>query len=117
MGLNRTTLCNLIELRRRGYLPDQMRVAEIGAQQLSDPFLRAKEEISKLYRLFDRPIPSLGDAAEFVNVHGVPALRADAPSSIDFWRTLGADYEAIEYEGYRDSTSLDLNTDTLPDRL
>ncbi len=117
MGLTPTTLRNLIELRRRGDLRDQMRVAEIGAQQLSDPFLHAKEEISELYRLFNRPIPSLGDPAEISYVDGVPALRADAPSSINFWRSLGFSYEAIEYGGYRNSVSVDLNTDVLPERL
>ena len=42
------TILNLINFRRAGHLPDGARVVEIGAQQLSNSFLRAQAELAEL---------------------------------------------------------------------
>src|SRR5262249_18614253 len=54
LGLAADTILHLINLRRAGRLPDRGRVVEIGAQQLSNSFLRAKAELAELYDLFGR---------------------------------------------------------------
>ncbi len=117
MGLAADTILHLINLRRAGRLPDRARVVEIGAQQLSNSFLRGKAELAELYGLFDRPPLELGPQQETTIVDGIERQAESAPASQPFWESLGFTYEAVEYGGHRGVTSLDLNRDSVPDAL
>jgi hypothetical protein len=52
MGLWAGILENLIDLKRRGFLGQNIRIAEIGPQQLTDNFLDAKALIKEVYQFF-----------------------------------------------------------------
>ena len=54
VGLAYETILHLLALRRAGRLPDRARVVEIGAQQLSNSFLRAEAPLAELCGLFGR---------------------------------------------------------------
>ena len=114
MGLAYETILHLIALRRSGRLPDRARVIEIGAQQLSNSFLRAEAPLAELYGLFGcRPV-DLGAPQEAVTIDGVERQAETAPASQPFWESLGFSYDAVEYGGHRGVTSLDLNRDHVP---
>jgi len=117
VGLAADTILNLINLRRAGHLPDRARVVEIGAQQLSNSFLRAKAELAELYELFNLPAVDLGGLQEVAIVDGLERQAETAPASQPFWESLGFTYNAVEYGGHRGVTSLDLNRDRVPDAL
>ena len=117
MGLAADTILNLTNLRRAGRLPDGARVVEIGAQQLSNSFLRATAELAELYGLFGREPVDLGALQETVTVDGLERQAESAPASQLFWESLGFSYEAVEYGGHRGVTSLDLNRDSVPPSL
>src|SRR3984893_7732673 len=108
---------HLIALRRSGRLPDRARVVEIGAQQLSNSFLRAEAPLAELYGLFGRKPVDLGAPREAVTIDGVERQAETAPASQPFWESLGFSYNAVEYGGHRGVTSLDLNRDHVPYRL
>jgi hypothetical protein len=117
VGLAADTILHLINLRRAGRLPDRGRVVEIGAQQLSNSFLRAKGELAELYDLFNRKPAELGPLQETTTVDGIERQAEAAPASQPFWESLGFSYEAVEYGGHRGVTSLDLNRDSVPSAL
>ena len=117
MGLAADTILHLINLRRAGRLPDRGRVVEIGAQQLSNSFLRASAELAELYDLFGRAPVALGAPQETATVDGIERQAETAPASQPFWESLGFAYDAVEYGGHRDVTSLDLNRDSVPASL
>lgn len=117
MGLAYETILHLIALRRSGRLPDRARVIEIGAQQLSNSFLRAAESLAELYGLFGRRPIYLGAPQDTVTVDGIERQAESAPASQPFWESLGFSYNAVEYGGHRGVTSLDLNRDRVPYRL
>jgi hypothetical protein len=117
VGLAFETLLHLIALRRAGRLPDRARVIEIGAQQLSNSFLRADESLAELYGLFGRRPIFLGAQQHTVTVDGIERQAETAPASQPFWESLGFSYNAVEYSGHRGVTSLDLNRDRVPYRL
>jgi hypothetical protein len=117
MGLGPFLISNLIELRRAGQIPPGGRVVEIGAQQLSNAFLRERRELDELYRLFGKPPVELGEPQHQRSVAGVEPLSDAAPSSRIFWESLGFDYAAVEYAGHRDAVALDLNSDSVPPPL
>jgi hypothetical protein len=114
LGLAADTILHLINLRRAGRLPDRGRVVEIGAQQLSNSFLRAKGELAELYKLFDREPAELGLEQKTAIVDGIERQAESAPASQPFWESLGFAYDAVEYGGHRGVTSLDLNRDSVP---
>lgn len=107
MGLWRGLIDDLIELKQRGYIRPNCRVAEIGEQQLSDEFLEADDLLGKLYALFERQQPTLGHAV------GVENFTHDAPPSEPFWRSLGLSYTAFDLAG-RKAIKLDLNRAGVP---
>jgi hypothetical protein len=117
VGLAADTILHVINLRRAGRLPDRARVVEIGAQQLSNSFLRAKGELAELYGLFDRAPVELGPLQETAIVDGIERQAESAPTSQMFWESLGFAYDAVEYGGHRGVTSLDLNRDSVPAAL
>ncbi|WP_315763389.1 methyltransferase domain-containing protein [Bradyrhizobium sp. SZCCHNS2005] len=90
---------------------------EVGAQQLSNAFLRSHDLISECYRLFGKQPVSLGEPIETDMVNGIEHQSEDNPSSRQFWRSLGFTYAALEFDGHRDSTPLDLNRDSVPRRM
>jgi hypothetical protein len=101
MGLAFETILHLIELRQSGRLPDRASVMEIGAQQLSNSFLRATAELMELYRLFDRKPIDLGPPRTSTAIDGMERQAEAAPSSQPFWESLGFSSNAVEYGGQR----------------
>ena len=69
---------------------------EIGAQQLSNDFLRADQELQEIFALFGRQFVPLStqpiDAGEAA---GLELQAQDAPSSGPFWESLGFEVKRI----------------------
>jgi SAM-dependent methyltransferase len=107
MGLSSSFLQDLIHLKRRGVLDGAGRVVEIGAQQLADNFLNAGE-LDEVYQLFGRPRIDLGTPV------GQENFTEAAPRSTEFWRSLGFEYAALDYNGHLDSFAIDLNREPVP---
>jgi hypothetical protein len=40
-----------------------------------------------------------------------------APSSREFWTSLGFQYAALDFDGHRDSVAIDLNRDLVPEEF
>jgi hypothetical protein len=113
MGLGADTLDLLARLHAEGYLTAPRSVMEIGAQQLSNNFLEAKEHIDRVGKIFQiaEPCP-LPDPKPTYIVHGdLEHLAQDAPRARDFWTWLGFDYAAVDFDGSPGSIPLDLNFD------
>ena len=108
MGLGRTFLLDLIELKRSGALDRAQTLIEIGNQQISDPFILSPE-LDDLCRLFQCQRPP------FLRPVGEENFTNSAPSSAAFWRALGFDKQAIDIRG--DAIRIDLNHDTVPASL
>jgi len=114
MGLAVATIELLIRLRQDGSMPISGAVVEIGAQQLSNAFLRARDRLEFLGQLFgvttklDLPVPGAKPI-------GVELLSETAPLARQFWEWLGFEYASIDINGSPNSIPLDLNYDVLPD--
>jgi hypothetical protein len=108
MGLGRTFLLDLIELKRSGALDRARTIIEIGDQQISDDFILAPE-LGDLCRLFQCEKP------QFLRPVGKENFANLAPSPAPFWRTLGFDRQAIDVRG--DAIRIDLNHETVPSSL
>src|ERR1700681_3879797 len=52
VGMGASTLPLLVALKRRGYIPNGSAVIEVGAQQLDESFLGAKNDIAAIGRFF-----------------------------------------------------------------
>lgn len=117
MGLSSFVLQDLVELKRRGALEGQSAVIEIGAQQLSNDFIRSTELLDELYSLYGRTKPDFGPTLDAGFVDGLEAQADDAPSSRVFWKSLGFDYTSAEFDGHRESVEIDLNRDVAPRSL
>jgi SAM-dependent methyltransferase len=109
MGLGGAFLQELIDLKRSGVIDGADRVAEIGAQQLSDSLLSDLKQLHHLYEVFGREPVELGNPA------GPDRFTEHAPSSRPFWISLGFEYAAIDLCG--DAIPLDLNWDSAPDDM
>jgi Methyltransferase domain len=107
VGLGFGFLADLVTLKRSGVLEGRRRVMEIGSQQIADNMLEADELLEELYGLFGKPRIRLGDPSK-------DNFTALAPPAEPFWTSLGFSYAAIDYNGHRNSTALDLNTDEVP---
>ncbi len=118
MGLGSDVLQEVIRLKRARVLARMSRVMEIGAQQLSNDFLRADQELQEIFALFGRQFVPLStqpiDAGEAA---GLELQAQDAPSSGPFWESLGFEYAALDFDGHRHSLPLDLNKDQVPAKL
>jgi len=119
MGIGSDAIGLLIWLKQAGHFPRRPAVVELGAQQLSNTFLRAGPAIAELGRVFGRrrplelpqPRPSrFGDGQ-------VELLDPEAPFARDFWTWLGFEYASIDIDGSPGSIPLDLNYDDVPDRV
>jgi hypothetical protein len=117
MGLSNNFVADLVELKQRNALDGISRVIEIGAQQLSNALLRAKDTTEELYRLYGLPPKKLGDANFQGLVNGSEHQPEDAPASRAFWESLEFTYAALDYDGHRDSIAIDLNSDVVPKLL
>ena len=116
MGLPVDTIELMIRLRNGGFIKTPGAVIEIGAQQLSNEFLRARDRMEFLGQLFgvttklDLPIPKATTI-----VGRVEPQPETAPLARLFWEWLGFRYASIDIDGSPNSIPLDLNYDTLPD--
>lgn len=117
MGIGSDLIYDLTLLKDRGELNDAKRVVEIGAQQLSNSFLSAGGELTKLYQLFGKERDASADQSVQVQgiQHGVLEHQAaDAPFARSFWTDLGFEYASIDIDGSPGSIPLDLNVDAIP---
>jgi len=116
MGIGVDALEILIGLRERGYLDGRTSVVEIGAQQLANSFLEARELIEKAGDLFGaQGHYAVPDVKLSHIVHGaLRHLDASAPFARDFWNWLGFEYASIDIDGSPGSIPLDLNYDSVP---
>jgi SAM-dependent methyltransferase len=117
MALSAGWIHELIELKRTGALDGARRVVDIGAHQLHNSFLQAKNDLDELYALYGVPQPFLGNPKWAGALNGFELLHDEAPPSEPFWTSLGFSYAAIEYGGHRGAISLDLNRDAVPFRM
>lgn len=119
MGLGSDILREISALKRAGLLPNGAKVIEIGAQQLSNDFLRAEADGAALARAFGlTALPRLGSPIEAgCTATGLELQSDQAPSSRIFWETIGCQYAAVDFDGHRDSHALDLNRDPVPATL
>lgn len=113
MGLSAGVLRELLALKQGGHINGFGRVVEIGAQQLSNGFLRSNL-LGDLFRAFQRPQPNLGQPIDTAIFEGIELMHDQNPSSREFWDALGFEYSAVEYDGHRHSIALDLNKDEVP---
>jgi hypothetical protein len=117
MGLEQSLIRTLIALRRSGNLGDQAHIVEIGAQQLSNSFLRNRRLLTALYTVFERTQIDLGDLIDAGRSEGIEHMSAEMPYSRVFWESLGFSHAAIEYNGHGDSPPFDLNRDEISDPM
>jgi hypothetical protein len=119
LGINRRDLELLIELRQRQHVPLNPHVVELGAQQLSNDFLRSGDLVRKAEALFGaaHPYELPAPRPSTVSAEHVELLSSDAPFARDFWMALGFEYAAIDVDGSPGSIPLDLNYDRVPSAL
>jgi hypothetical protein len=111
LGIGKAFLLDLINLKKAGAIDGFTRVVEIGAQQLADNVLDSTETLDTLFSLYGCPRPDFGKPVGEKNFANL------APSSRDFWTSLGFAYAAIEFHGYRDSIPINLNCDSVPENM
>jgi hypothetical protein len=118
MALGSRELQLIMQLRQQGYLGGKLSVAEIGAQQLNDSFLKARGELELAGELFGVetpcPIPLLAAGS---TRGALDPLSKNAPLARDFWTWLGFDYTSVDIAGDSDSVPFDLNYDRVPREL
>jgi hypothetical protein len=104
-------------LKREGYFSGPLSVIEIGAQQLANSLLEARDSLEVVGDLFGAPQPCPLPSAIPTHVgDGQPEhLAENAPDAHELWRWLGFDYAAIDIDGSPASIPLDLNYDSAPD--
>jgi hypothetical protein len=107
-----STLPLLMALKRRGYIPNGSAVIEIGAQQLDDTFLRARDDIAATGRFFG--ITSRPPSFAWTGARSDTNVLAGAPLAREFWTWLGLSYASIDIDGSPGSIPLDLNYDEVP---
>jgi hypothetical protein len=112
MGMGASTLPLLMALKRRGYIPNSSAVIEIGAQQLDDSFLSAKNDIAATGRFFG--ITSRPPSFAWTGPRSDTNALAGAPLAREFWTWLGFSYASIDIDGSPGSIPLDLNYDEVP---
>lgn len=117
MGIGSDTIGLLIWLKQAGHFPRRPAVVELGAQQLSNTFLRAGPTVAELGRVFGRRRPfKLPQPRPSQFGHGqIELLDPEAPFARDFWKWLGFKYASIDIDGSPGSIPLDLNYDDVPD--
>jgi hypothetical protein len=106
----------LIRLNAEGFIAPRQAVIEIGAQQLANNFLDARDSLVRIGKLFGAPESCPLPASQATRlVHGdLGHLAEEAPAARGFWTWLGFQYAAIDIDGSPDSIPLDLNYDNAP---
>jgi hypothetical protein len=119
LGINRLDLELLIALRQKQHIPLNPYIVELGAQQLSNDFLRSADLVREAAAAFGtaRPYALPAPGASTVSAEHVELLDSAAPFARDFWLALGFDYTAIDVDGSPGSVPLDLNCDPVPGAL
>jgi hypothetical protein len=119
MGINSKDLQLLVRLAEEGHIHGAGRVIEIGAQQLSNSFLRSVSQVRNAEAIFGARRPfALPDPGPAMRGPGsIELLDSKAPFARDFWISLGFDYAAIDVDGSPGSIPLDLNFDSVPAEL
>jgi hypothetical protein len=119
LGINRRDLKLLIALRQQQHIPLNPHVVELGAQQLSNSFLRSDDLVRQAEAAFGaaRPYALPAPAPSTMSAEHVELLDDTAPFARDFWMALGFDYAAIDVDGSPGSIPLDLNYDQVPGDL
>jgi SAM-dependent methyltransferase len=119
MGINGKDLQLLLHLQERGHVRRGSKIIEIGAQQLSNEFLRS-ESLVRSFRAqlganlaYSMPAPT----PVVIGPGDAELLKAEAPFARDFWISLGFDYTAIDVDGSPETIPLDLNFDSIPETL
>jgi hypothetical protein len=112
MGMGVGELEILKRLKTAGYLSNGRSIIEIGAQQLGDSILAARDELEEAKSLFGihTPPPAFARTAKRSPhnlMHGAPLAR-------DLWQWLGFEYASIDIDGTPGSIPLDLNFDDAP---
>src|SRR5271169_3056971 len=81
-------------LKREGYLSEPLSVIEIGAQQLANSLLEARDSLEGVGDLFGAlwPCPLPGAVRTHVGDGGLERLAENAPAAREFWTWLGFDY-------------------------
>jgi hypothetical protein len=116
MGINLLDLQLLLQLRRQGYIRDNARVIELGAQQLGRVAVEAKDILHELGQSFGAKGELSVHAPKTMPTYewGEEKLDATAPMARAMWVWLGFTYAAIDIDGRPDSIPLDLNFDDVP---
>lgn len=119
MGINRQDLELLIQLREQKHIPLNPYVAEIGAQQLSNSFLRSEDLVRKAEGLLGtvQPFVMPAPSPTISSAERTELLAGNAPFARDFWVALGFEYTAIDVDGSPGSIPLDLNYDQVSPAL
>jgi hypothetical protein len=112
MAINKGDLWLLLRLREQGYLPDDLAIADIGAQEVDNTILNNRDDLLALGEAFGvrTSPPALTprkEAKRQRSLEGKPMAR-------EIWQWLGADYVAIDVDGSPDAMALDLNCDAVP---
>ncbi len=119
MALSVLSIELLSRLRQNGRLDNPTSVIEIGAQQLTNEFLLARQQIEDLGRLFgvtqtlNLPSPQQSYTVE----GGAEHLPETAPLARGFWEWLGFEYASVDIDGSPKSIPVDLNFDAAPETL
>jgi hypothetical protein len=117
VGIGSDIVDLIVKLRLDGYIGRRPSVMEIGAQQLSNDFLRLADDVVRLGHLFGvvEPLRLPPSPPSRHIVHGtLEHLNPAAPPARDFWLWLGFSYAAIDIDGSPGSIPLDLNFDCVP---
>ena len=119
MGINRKDLHLLVRLGEENCVKRGGRVMEIGAQQLSNSFLRSGDLVRQAEAVYAAPRPYQMPAvsSSIIGEDGAELQPSDAPFARDFWMALGFEYAAIDVDGSPGSIALDLNFDDIPEPL
>src|ERR1700683_5278125 len=113
MGINSKDLQLLVRLAEEGLIRQGGKVVEIGAQQLSNSFLRSARLVRKAEQIFgaERPFDLTDPGTPKIGPGRAELLDRQAPFARDFWTSLGFEYAAIDVDGSPGSIPLDLNFD------
>jgi hypothetical protein len=119
MGINSKDLELVVRLAEEGLVRPGGKVIEIGAQQLSNSFLRSANLVRKAEATFGarRQFDLFDPGPAKLSPGRGELLDSKAPFARDFWTSMGFDYAAIDVDGSPRSIPLDLNFDSVPAEL
>jgi len=113
MGIGISFIGTLMTLKEQGYLPQNSRIIEIGAQQLGPTIAQGQLEFSKLKQIFG--IESDFRLKSYETADGRPWDQGrDGQLARELWEWLGFDYNSIDVDGSEKAIPLDLNYDEAP---